>query len=115
MAVVCAVVAVIAEPFVSVAFGPEYEPAAQILRAMIPSILALSVTTVLSMYLTALGIPRLVLAAWAIAAALAVVLGLVLVPSHEGVGAAISISAAYVALLAMVVAIGYRNRPRVIH
>jgi antigen flippase len=104
-------VAVVARPFIVVIFGPAYEPAVPIIRWMLPGIVAVSVTTVLSQYVAAIGMPRIVVLAWAIAVVMLVSLGSILIPSHAGVGAAAASSVSYVALLAMILAIGVRHRP----
>jgi len=110
MCAICVVVAVLAEPIIVITFGPAYEPAVPIIRWMMPGIVAVSVTTVLSQYVAAIGIPRIVIIAWAVAVVLLVSLAWTLIPSHAGTGAAAASSISYVALLTMILAIGVRHR-----
>lgn len=95
LAGVCAAVALAAAPLVRIAFGEEFEPAVPILRLMLPGVLAVGMTTVLSQYLAAIGLPRSLVAIWAAGFAMAFALGAVLVREHGGEGAAVALSITY--------------------
>lgn len=110
MSVICVIIAVVAEPFIVFTFGPAYEPAVPIIRWMLPGIVAVSVTTSLSQYVAAIGLPSSVILAWTIALGMLLSVGAVLIPSHAGTGAAVASSISYLALLAMILAIGVRHR-----
>lgn len=104
----CGAVAALAGPFIELVFGSSYSAAAPILRFMLPGVVAVGVTTIVSQYLAAHGLPRILLAIWAGAAVLTAVLGLLLIPSHGGTGAAIALTITYMIVALMVVFAGTR-------
>lgn len=104
------VLAVTADPVVSLLFGDQYLPAVPILRWLLPGTVALGVTSVLSQYLASVGIPRSLVAAWFSGVVLMLALGRLLIPSHGGVGAAIAFSITAGVLLAMVTALSFSHR-----
>ena len=110
LAVVCAAAAALATPFMRIAFGEAFVPAGQVLRLLLPGVFALGLTTVLSQYLAAIGVPRLNVVVWAVALVAVLSLGRLLVPSHAGAGAAAALSITYWLVLAMVLALGLRHR-----
>ncbi len=109
--VTCAAIALLADPLIRVAFGQRFAPAVEPLQFLLPGVVALGMLTVMSQFLGAVGLPVALVAAWAGALVLVVILGLALVPAAGASGAAISLSIAYVALLGAVVAIALRYRP----
>jgi O-antigen/teichoic acid export membrane protein len=104
------VLAVVADPVVSLLFGDQYLPAVPILRWLLPGTIALGITSVLSQYLASVGIPRPLVAAWGSGVVLMLVLGRVLIPPQGGVGAAIAFSITAGALLTMVTALSLSHR-----
>lgn len=104
------VLAIAAEPVVGLLFGDQYLPAVPILRWLLPGTVALGITSVLSQYLASVGIPRSLVAAWAIGVLMMLALGRLLVPAHGGVGAGIAFSITAGALLLMVTALSVSHR-----
>jgi O-antigen/teichoic acid export membrane protein len=82
MAVVCIIAAVAARPAISVLFGERYDPAVDILVALLPGVFFLSATTMASQFLAAVGMPWMQVAAWA--TALAIQIGLSLLALKHG-------------------------------
>lgn len=110
LAVACSVAALLAGPFMRVAFGSAFEPAAAVLRLLLPGVFAVGTASVLSQYLAAIGVPRLLVAIWAATLVIVLAVGRILIPHHAGAGAAASLSLAYAALLAMIAALAYHHR-----
>lgn len=103
---------IVAEPAIALLFGPTFEPAAAILWWMLPGVVALGMTSVLSQYLAALGIPLALLATWAAGLAGTVALGAALVPSYGGRGGAAALSATYLVVLGVVTLLARRASAR---
>lgn len=110
LAVICAIAALLATPFMRIAFGPSFTPAAQVLRLMLPGVFAVGTTTILSQYLGAVGMPKVTVAIWAVALAVVLGVGRLLIPTHAGAGAAAALSLTYFLVLALVFAAGRRYR-----
>jgi enterobacterial common antigen flippase len=110
LAVACGIAAAVAGPFIRLAFGQAFAPAAAVLRLLLPGVFALGVSTVLSQYLAAIGIPRVLVGVWVVTLAAVLSLGAVLVPHHAGAGAAAALSCAYGGALLMIVCVAYRYR-----
>ena len=110
LAALCLLTALVAAPLVRWAFGASFEPAVDTVRWMLPGVLALGVATVFSQYVAALGLPRRVIAIWAIALAAMVGLGRGLIPTHGDTGAAAAYSAVYCLVLVLVFALAYSLR-----
>lgn len=98
LAGICVVVALVAHPLVRLAFGADFEPAVPVLRLMLPGVLAVGMTTVLSQYLAAIGLPRMLVGVWAGGFAVALLLGALLVRERASEGAAIALSTTYALL-----------------
>jgi O-antigen/teichoic acid export membrane protein len=112
LAVLCAIVAVAASPVVRIVFGSGFEPAVRILRWMLPGVVALGATSIVSQYLAAIGFPRSLLAAWGAALGLMVVLGYFLIRSHGASGAAVALSATYCLLFVLILGLAWRSHVR---
>ena len=113
MAVVCLVTAVVAGPVIRSLYGASFEPSTRVLQIMLPSVFSLAVASVLSQYLAAVGLPRPLLAVWAVGAAIVLALSLLLIPNHGAAGAAASLSAGHAITLAGIIVTAwlYRNAP----
>jgi O-antigen/teichoic acid export membrane protein len=110
--VLCIAAAVVASPFIGFAFGAAFMPAVPILLFLLPGIVLLAVTTILSQYLAARGLPLTLAGAWAIALLTGIFASWILIPSAGGVGASIGLTVAYAVLFVLVsiVTIVERNR-----
>lgn len=106
----CALVAVAAGPLIRVVYGNGFAPAVGILRWLLPGVVALGATSVISQYLAAIGIPRIVLGIWASALACVTVLGFFLIRRNGGAGAAVALSLTYVAVFALMLLLAHRFR-----
>ena len=109
MVLACGLTAVLAGPLIRLLYGPDFDPAASVLRIMLPGIACLGVVSVLSQYLGAEGLPRILVWVWAGAAALLGSISLLLVPDHAGAGAAAALSLTYAALLVAIVVVARRH------
>jgi antigen flippase len=110
LAVVCGITAALATPFVRIAFGARYAPAADVLRIMLPGVFAIGTATILSQYLAAVGMPRAMVAVWGGAVVVVLALGRCLIPLHAGAGAAAALSTTYGVVLVFLAALAWRYR-----
>lgn len=109
MIVACGFTAVVAEPAIRILYGTEFLPAATVLRIMLPGVACLGIANVLSQYLGAEGLPRIMIAIWCGAAIIVGAASVALVPRHAGAGAAAALSVTYAALLVAMVAASRRH------
>jgi O-antigen/teichoic acid export membrane protein len=107
LAVGCGIVALCAEPFLRVVFGPGFLPAVPILRWMLPSAFFLGLTSVQSQYLAARGFPVPLVWLWVAGSVATVGLGRMLIPSGSGVGAAIALSVTHAVMFAGVLTLSF--------
>jgi O-antigen/teichoic acid export membrane protein len=110
MVVACGITAVVAGPAIRLLYGSEFDPAATVLRIMLPGVACLGVSAVLSQFLNAQGLPRIMVTVWGGGLALLVATSFLLIPRHAGAGAAAALSISYAALLAAVVVLVRRYR-----
>ena len=110
LAVACGIAGLLAVPFMRIAFGTAFVPAAAVLQLLLPGVFALGVASVLSQFLAAIGVPRLLVGIWIVTLGILLLVGRLLIPRHAGAGAAASLSIAYAALLTMVATLAYRHR-----
>ncbi|MFN2470689.1 MAG: lipopolysaccharide biosynthesis protein [Gaiellaceae bacterium] len=108
--IVAMVVAVVAGPAVRLAFGEDFEPAVPVVRWILPGVVAASLCSVLSSYLTAIGIPWQVLASWLLAVGTAAVASVVLIREEGAEGAAAAMSISYSVLLVCLLGTAFRYR-----
>ena len=76
-------------------FGPEFIPAAQVLRIMLPGVFALGVASIFSQALAADGVPPQQIAVWVVAGAVIVGSNMIFIPAYGAVGAAMSFACSY--------------------
>ncbi|MBN8955484.1 MAG: polysaccharide biosynthesis C-terminal domain-containing protein [Rhizobiales bacterium] len=100
MGAICAVMAILAPPLIVLAFGAPFEPAGQILVALLPSAFFLALTSIVSQFLTALGVPIAQLLGWGVTLVLQVLLSVLMVERYgvQGVAYAQSTCAAFICL-----------------
>ncbi len=92
---ILAVTALVAEPVIRIMFGSDFEGAAPALRILCAAILFYGVTSILSQFLAARGLPWVVVVVWALGFVLNLGLNLALVPSMGIEGAALASLIAY--------------------
>lgn len=92
-------------PLLPYVFGASFAPSVGIFYWLLPSAFFYGLTGIVSQYLAALGLPRSLLAVWAVATALIVAAGLWLIPNGGAVGAAQALSLACAVLFAAVFAL----------
>ena len=109
---ICVFSAIVVSPVIRLVFGAEFAAAVPMLLFLLPGIVLLAVSTILSQYLAARGLPVGLVGVWAAALATGVVGSLLLIPSAGGVGASIGLSGAYAVLLIGVVALTVMERNR---
>ena len=98
----CGLVALLAEPFVRLVFGPKFLEAVPVLRWMMPGVFFLGLTAILSQYLAASGFPLSLVAIWVGGGVTAATLGWLLIPVSSGVGAAIAMSFTHISIFVAV-------------
>lgn len=92
MLVLCLVTGFLAEPVIALLFGEPFLPAATILYWLLPGIFFLSIISIISQYLSALGCPVTLIFLWVLAFILVLVCGWFFIPLWQGSGAAMAIS-----------------------
>jgi O-antigen/teichoic acid export membrane protein len=107
---VAIVLGVAARPLIELAFGTAFAPSANVLRGLLPGIVAIGVTTILSQHLAAVGLPRMLIVIWLAGLGMMLGLGRWLIPTHAGVGAAVALSATYCFVLVAIALLAYRHR-----
>ena len=108
MALVCLGTGWAAAWVIPTLFGKEFAPAVAVLWWMLPGVLALSVTNVISQYLAAEGIPLENIVAWALGFVFLFLVGSQLVPERGAVGAAISVSLTYPLVMIALLSLSFR-------
>lgn len=109
---ICVAVAAVASTFIGTAFGPAFLPAVPMVLFLLPSVVILAVTTILSQYLAARGLPLTLAGAWAVALITVILASSILIRSLGGVGASIGLSVAYTVLLVLVLIVTIIERNR---
>jgi O-antigen/teichoic acid export membrane protein len=102
MLIGCAAAGVLAPSLLPWLFGQHYAPAVKMLIWMLPGIFFLSLITVLSQYLAAIGFPWSVPAAWLSGVVILIATGIPLIDRYGATGASMSISLAYFAVLSAI-------------
>jgi O-antigen/teichoic acid export membrane protein len=98
------------EPILKLLFGIEFAPAYPVLMWLLPAVLALSVTSILSQYVVSEGFPRSLVVLWIIGLAVCIAAGTVLVESRGAIGAAQAQSIGAVLVCIGVLALTARRR-----
>jgi O-antigen/teichoic acid export membrane protein len=99
MCVLCLFVGLVGEPIIKLVFGLQFAPAYEQLLWLLPGIFCLSLITIISQYLAAIGIPSFLLFIWGVALILEMVLAYYFIPRFGGIGAMASLSASYLFVL----------------
>jgi O-antigen/teichoic acid export membrane protein len=102
LVLVCAVVAWLGHQFIMLVYGERFVGAYTMLLWGLPGIFALGLTSILSQYLASAGIPLSLIFIWIIGLVVELMLAIWLIPIHGGIGAMLSLSAAYLLILGMV-------------
>jgi antigen flippase len=102
---VACIAAAACAPLLPYLFGASFAPAVGIFYWLVPSAFFIGMTSILSQYLAALGLPRSLLAVWAAATAVVLVVSLWLIPRGGAVGAAQALSLACAFLFVAVFAL----------
>jgi O-antigen/teichoic acid export membrane protein len=106
----CLVTAAAAGPFIDLAYGHEFAASASLLLWMLPGVLAQGITTVFSQHVAAAGMPRPIVAIWALGLVASIGLGRLLIPEYGVTGAGVAYSATYGVVLLLVVWFAIRIR-----
>lgn len=102
LALVCAIAAWLGHDAITIIYGEHFAEAYTMLLWGLPGALALGLTSILSQYLASVGIPPALVWIWGAGLAVELALAVVLIPKSGGVGAMVSLSAAYLTILGMV-------------
>lgn len=95
MLLICLLAFLLVKPFVLIAFGKSFLPAADLLRYLLPCTFFYALTTMISQYLAAHGFPWSQVFTWALALLLVIVLNYWLLPVYGINGAAFALSMTY--------------------
>ena len=99
MGVLCLLVAFVGQPVIDLVFGVAFTSAYVQLLWLLPGIFCLSISSIISQYLAAVGIPRFVIVVWGAALVAETLLSYYLVPQFNSVGAMAALSASYIFVL----------------
>ena len=88
LGVTCAIAWIAGPAILTQVFGEAYTPAGGILRAMLPGVMCLGLTTLLSQYLAASGMPGRLVLVWIVAAVVSLASGSWLIAEYGAHGAA---------------------------
>jgi antigen flippase len=103
--------ALLAGPFIRLAFGADFAPSLPVVYAMLPGSLFLGTATIVSQYMAACGMPWRTFIPWIAAAVTLFGAAWYLIPHHEAAGAAGALSISYaVLLISMVLVAISQNR-----
>jgi O-antigen/teichoic acid export membrane protein len=106
----CVAVAVIAHRAIGVAFGADFEAASPAVIALMPAVVLLGVTSMLSQYVVARGFPTSLVAVWLVALVIGGVAGWPLASSLGARGAALAQSAGALTACVGAIALAWRHR-----
>lgn len=90
MVALCTLAAAIGGSLIPILFGESFAPAYKVMLGLLPAVLLVSATTVLSQFLVAKGFPRLLMVAWLAGVLVSLAAGLRLIPVYGAFGAAIA-------------------------
>jgi O-antigen/teichoic acid export membrane protein len=99
MGVLCLLIAFVGQSVIDLVFGLAFTSAYVQLLWLLPGIFCLSLSSVISQYLGAVGIPRFVIVVWGAALGVETLLSYYLVPQFSSVGAMAALSASYIFVL----------------
>jgi len=109
LALICGLAVVLAQPVITILFGPKYLPAVPIFYWLLPGAYFLGLSAIVSQYLAAIGMPKELLAVWLLAFCLLLAGCWLWIPGYSAVGAAMASSSAHFVLFAMVLALAFKH------
>lgn len=112
LGVICVALWFVAAPAIHLAFGARFLPAVPVVRSMLPGVLLVGVTAVVSQYLAAGGMPISVVVTWFGGVVMTAGLGRTLVHRYGAVGAGATLSITYGIILIVLVVLARRMATR---
>jgi antigen flippase len=112
LAIICVAIWFVAPPAIQFAFGSRFLPAVPVVRAMLPGVLLVGVTAIVSQYLAASGMPVSVVVTWFGGVGLTAIMGRVLVHRYGAVGAGVTLSVTYGVILTVLSILTWRMAAR---
>jgi len=107
--IVCAVVAPLAGPAITLMFGAAYQPAIALFLWLLPGVYCLGLLTVIAYHFAANGMPRELILVWGPGLALNLALDIALLPHHDTYVASIASTLAYAIVLILHLRLFARN------
>jgi antigen flippase len=107
---VCFAIWIGSDALFALAFGPDFDRSSLMLRLLLPQVFLISVTTIVSQFLAAKGIPLSLIGVWALGLVIALLLGSLLIPVHRGEGAAVALSLTYLLVFGLATALAFVHR-----
>ena len=107
MLAACGAIAFLARPFIRLAYGERYLPAAPVMMWMLPGVFFYALTGVISQYLASIGMPRRLVGIWTAAVVLSLAVGCWLIPAYSSQGAAMSYSLVLTVVFAATMALAW--------
>lgn len=101
MLITCILSMLLVEPFIKIAYGINFLPAAKIFLYLLPGSFFLGLISIISSFTSASDLPPQTILIWLIAFIIVMLASYVLIPLYDGVGAAVSLSIAYFSLFCM--------------
>ncbi len=99
--IVCALAAPLAEPAITLLFGPAYKPAISLFLWLLPGVYCLGLLTVIGYHFAAQGIPRELVLVWVPGLAVNLAIDIALLPHHGTYVASIASTVAYAIVLVL--------------
>lgn len=101
MAVGCVMAWLLADLLIPLVFGDDFRGSVSVFQYMLPGIFALSLTSVVSQYLAAHGIPWALITSWTVGFLLMIGISWLLIPTHGAGAVAIAMSVSYGAVFVL--------------
>jgi len=112
MLAACLAVAVLSDTLVDLAFGSEFVRSSSMLRLLLPQVFLISLTSIVSQFIAAKGMPLAILCVWIVGLVIAILLGSLLIPAYGGDGAAVALSLAYAVIFVLAATLAFMRRRR---
>jgi O-antigen/teichoic acid export membrane protein len=110
MMAACAAASICARPAIGLVFGPQFLPSAEVLTWMLPGVLAYSLTMIVSQFLSARGVPPVLIGIWCIGLVVLLTANHVLLPRYAASGAAMAFSLASTVVFALELGLAWKLR-----
>lgn len=110
MLVGCLLSAILVKPLIQFVFGVRFLPAVGMFWWMLPGAFFMGIITIVSQYIAAIGMPKILIFIWVLAFIVILCSSLVLIPRYAGQGAAMALSVTYFVLAVMLLGLAKNEK-----